>query len=82
MSLLSDKNVTPNDSSNLEIMLVFVSGVIKGVLSAFNVECSVVPSFKAQPIINSILTGTVGVNTQQTMFSYSFNISLLNISQL
>jgi hypothetical protein len=81
MSLFSDKSVSPNDSNNLENVLLLVSGVIKGVLSAFNIECSVVPSLKPQPIINSILTGSVGQNSQQTVFSYSFNISLLNITQ-
>jgi hypothetical protein len=81
MSLFCDKNIVPNDTNHLENVLILVSGVIKGVLSAFNIDCSVVPSFKTQPIINSILTGTVGQNQQQTVFSYSFNISLLNTTQ-
>jgi hypothetical protein len=81
MSLFCDKNVIPNDSNNLETVLVLIAGVIKGVLSAFNIECSVVPTLKPQPIINGIITGSVGQNPQQTVFSYSFNISLLNIAQ-
>jgi hypothetical protein len=81
MSLLSDKNAIPNDNNHLENVLVLIAGVIKGVLSAFNIESSVAPSFKSQPIVNSIMTGTVGQNQQQTVFSYSFNISILNLTQ-
>ena len=78
MSLFSDKNVLPNDS-NLENPLHLVSGVIKGVLSAFNIECSVSFSFKPQPIINTILS--YNTNQPQNVYSYSFHISLLNYTQ-
>jgi hypothetical protein len=80
MSLFSDKNVLPNDS-NLENPLHLVSGIIKGVLSAFNFDCSVSFSFKPQPIINCILSHNIGLSQQQSIYSYSFHISLLNYTQ-
>jgi hypothetical protein len=81
MSLFSDRNPLPDDSNNLENVLIFISGIIKGVLSAFNLDSTVIPAFKPAPIIASLITNTIGqVNPSQSIFSYSFNITLLNIN--
>lgn len=84
--LIIDKNT---QDETLEQILSFVSGIVKGVLSAFNVECVVTAGFKPQPIVTSILSvGTVGDKTNfqaqnsQGPFSYSFTISLLNLNNI
>ena len=82
-NLIIDKN---SQDETLENILSFVGGIIKGVLAAFNVECSVSPVFKSQPIISTILSlgsdGKSQSNNQNTQgpFSYSFNITLLNVN--
>ena len=72
----------------LEIVLSFVAGVIKGVLSAFNVEGGVTAGFKSGPIVGTMFTlASNGIETkggqnlpqslpQSLTFSYSFTINL------
>jgi len=88
--LISEKN---NLNENIEIILSFICGIIKGVLGTFNHECNVTATFKIQPIINLLLNvsnpltidnknnyNTTNSPTQpQNACSYSFTISLLNI---
>ncbi len=89
--LISDKS-GPTD--NLEHILSFICGIIKGVLGTFNHESNVNATFKLQPIINYLLNvsnpipadsknnySTVNSSTQtQTICSYSFTISILNMN--
>ncbi len=89
--LISEKN---NLNENLEIILSFICGIIKGVLGTFNHECNVIATFKIQPIINLLLNvsnpipidnknnyNTANSPTQpQNACSYSFTISLLNMN--
>ena len=78
-NLIHDKN---GQEETLETILAFVSGMVKGVLGAFNVDCNVTASFKVQPILNTILTSSAdGKGTSPTgPFSYSFTITLLNLT--
>jgi len=73
-NLIKDKNTNDEMLTNI---LCCVSSIIKGVLSAFNIESSVSANFKAQPIISSIIENKFQINSQGP-FSYSFNITLLN----
>jgi hypothetical protein len=82
--LISEKNSVSEE--NLENFLSFISGIIKGVLAAFNVDCSVVAAFKQNAIISNIYSyGGVPANSipissqgQSTSYPYSFTITLLN----
>jgi hypothetical protein len=74
--------------SNLDLILTFVCGIIKGVLGAFNVDCIVTSGFKPQPILSSTLSASnncfmvnnSSVVNQNGPFSYSFTISMLNMN--
>lgn len=75
--LITEKGNVSEDK--LEIILGFISGIIKGVLSAFNYESSVFGNFKPQIVVNNFLNPhekyTSGSNAQ---LPYSFTINLLN----
>ncbi len=77
--LITDKN---DQSEILEIVLAFVSGIIRGVLSTFNFDSNVVASFKSGPIVSTLLSmsaiGDKTIPNNQSQFSYSFTINLLN----
>ena len=71
--LIMDKS----GNDQLEIILSFVSGIIKGVVAAFNLDCIVTAGFKVAPILNTILSnGGTPSNNQQGVLSYSFTINL------
>ena len=90
-SLISEK--TPLQEEILENILAFVSGIIKGVLGAFNIECNVTAGFKSQVIVANLLSMSLaplngidkinisGVSSTTTItYPYSFTISLLNLN--
>jgi len=75
--VFTEKHMTPETQQNIELILAIVSGVVKGTLSAFNIECIVSASFKPQPVISNLLGNMITPNT--TISSYSFTINLLNL---
>jgi len=75
--VFTEKNMTCESQANIELILAIVSGVIKGTLSAFNIECIVSASFKPDPIISNLLAGMLNPNTSSS--SYTFTINLLNL---
>ena len=72
-----EKNMTSESQANVELILSIISGIVKGTLSAFNIECIVSASFKPQPVIGNLLGNMLKPNT--TISSYSFTINLLNM---
>ncbi len=81
-NLIMEKN---KHDEMLDYILSCVGGIVKGVLGAFNIECSVSPNFKAQPIVSTILymagdNKTTMNDSAMGPFSYSFNITLLNLN--
>ena len=72
---LSEKNPSAESVLNLEPNLIYINGIIKGILASFNFDCTVTASFKQAPIISSILGAPL-----QNQFSYSFTINLVNFN--
>lgn len=88
-SLITEKN---GSSENLEHILCFICGIIKGVLGTFNYESNVTAAFKLQPIINYLLnvsssnaidktssttiSSTVSIGASQSSNLYSYSFTI------
>lgn len=75
--LIQDKS----GNDQLDLILSFVSGMIKGVLAVFNLDCLVQANFKPTPILNTIFSSVNNSNTASNSsttgpLSYSFSINL------
>lgn len=73
--LISDKS-TANDDK-LDPTLWFAEGIIKGVISSFNIECDVSSSFKRSPPPNTADSDKGAKSLFDLQYYYTFEITVL-----
>lgn len=85
-NLIIYKNPNQEITTKIELTLQFICGIIKGVISAFNMECNVSGQCRQNIIYNNLLSFTSenqnsneNTNTINTgnIFPYSFTINLI-----
>jgi len=85
-NLILYKNPNQETTSKIELSLQFICGIIKGVISAFNMECNVSGQCRQNIIYNNLLSyssenlnSNENSNTTNTgnIFPYSFTINLI-----
>ena len=74
--MINNKYPTPEETINTLYVMTYISGIIKGVLSCFNVDCIVNPDTKQNIIYQHILNNNK--DPENTPCAYSFTITLLN----
>lgn len=86
-NLILSKNSNEEITAKIDSTLQFICGIIKGVISAFNMECNVSGVCRQNVIYNNLLSFTSEiVNTNDTInttssvgaFPYSFTINLIS----
>jgi len=83
-NLIFSKSPNPETSTKIELTLQFINGIIKGVISSFNLECNVTAVCRQNIIFNNLLSFTSensnensSNNNSATVFPYSFTINLI-----
>lgn len=88
-NLIVSKNANTETSIKIDLVLQFICGIIKGVISAFNMECNVSAQCRQNVVYNNLLSLTneniiindnTSGNTSGTIFPYSFTIHLSAIN--
>jgi len=84
--LIVSKNPNQEITTKIELTLQFICGIIKGVISAFNMECNVSGQCRQNVVYNNLISLTSeninlnennNPNAPAIVFPYSFTINLM-----
>lgn len=88
-NLIISKNPSSETTEKIDLTLQFICGTIKGVISAFNMECNVSGVCRQNIVYNNLLSYTSDIkNANDTAnagpsgitFPYSFTITLITLN--